>query len=72
MQKWDTAENAPLWVSELTPMMQKSEGSRTKATRVKPYLGTAILWQRRIWSSPAFPKGKKDRGIILILESTIC
>ena len=56
----------------LTPMLQKSEGFRTKAARVKLYFGTAIPWQRRIWSSPAFPKGKKDREINLILESTIC
>jgi hypothetical protein len=54
--------------SIITPMLQKPEGFRTKATRVKLYLGTAIPWQRRIWSHPAFPKGKKDREIRLILE----
>ena len=53
---------------KFTPMLQKPEGFRTKATRVKLYLGTAIPWQRRIWSHPDFPKGKKDREIRLVLE----
>ena len=41
-------------------MLQKLEGFRAKAPKVKVYLGTANPWQRRIWSPPAFPKGKKD------------
>ena len=48
-----------MWIKS-TLSLQKSEGFRAKAPRVKSRSKpTANPWQRRIWSPPAFPQGKQ-------------
>jgi len=45
----------------LNPDVAKAGGLQSQGAKGEAVAGpTAIPWQRRIWSPPAFPQGKKD------------